>query len=64
VKKLQKNPAQRSIITFSELISPDEVLSSHEMKQIKGGDGQNPPVLPPPPPTYATSTSCTIKIKP
>jgi hypothetical protein len=50
MKKLQKNPVQKSISSFIGMISSKEILSPQEMRQIRGGDGENPPSPPSPPP--------------
>lgn len=47
MKKTQKTSEIRSISTFAAKISQNEILSLQEMKYIRGGDGDVPPVIPP-----------------
>lgn len=48
MKRTQKTSEIRSISTFAATISQNEILSLQEMKNIRGGDGEIPPIILPP----------------
>lgn len=50
MRKTKKGSGIRSISAFAATIGQNEILSIKEMKYIRGGEGDLPPVSFPPPP--------------